>query len=138
MPLPLGEVKVDVFVEDEVFEKDVDMETAVKYQYLRNLFNQSIEFSRDENFKRLIVALAQSFNPDSINQLCYLAVSCLAIPKFFHKYGFLLQQFKSSNNSNLQYYPINKDYSLITTRSHKDNNSFLIVDIDIILGKELL
>ena len=97
MPLPLGEVKVDVFVEDEVFEKDVDMETAVKYQYLRNLFNQSIEFSRDENFKRLIVALAQSFNPDSINQLCYLAVSCLAIPKFFHKYGFLLQQFKSSN-----------------------------------------
>lgn len=73
------------------------METAVKYQYLRNLFNQSAQYSKDENFRRLIMALNQNFNVDSVNQLVYLAISCLAIPKFFHKYGFLLQQFKSSN-----------------------------------------
>ena len=97
MPQPLGEVKIDVYNEEDIFQKDVDMETAVKYHYLRNLFNKSLEFSRDENFKRLIIALSQSFNSESINQMVYLAISCLAIPKFFHKYGFLLQQFKSLN-----------------------------------------
>ena len=97
MPQPLGEVKIEVYIEDDIFLKDVDMETAVKYQYLRNLFNQSAQYSKDENFRRLIMALNQNFNVDSVNQLVYLAISCLAIPKFFHKYGFLLQQFKSSN-----------------------------------------
>jgi ATP-dependent Lon protease len=73
------------------------MEMSVKYQYLKNLLTRSMETSKDENFKRLIIALAQNFNTEIINELIYMCISCLSLPKFFHKYGFLLLQFKSRN-----------------------------------------
>lgn len=93
----MGEAKVTVFKEENLSETDVDMEMAVKYQYLKNLLTKAMETSKDENFKRLIVALAQNFNTESINELIYMCISCLSLPKFFHKYGFLLLQFKSRN-----------------------------------------
>ena len=56
-----------------------------------------MEYSKDENFKKLIIALSHNFNIEIINELIYMCISCLALPKFFHKYGFLLLQFKSRN-----------------------------------------
>ncbi len=73
------------------------METSVKYQYLQNLLGQAIDSSKDENFKRLMIALTQNYNTEYIYDLIYFCISCLSLPKFFHKYGFLLLQFKSSN-----------------------------------------
>lgn len=78
-------------------ELDVDMEMTVKYQYLKNVLTKAMEYSKDENFKKLIIALSHNFNIEIINELVYMCLSCLALPKFFHKYGFLLLQFKSRN-----------------------------------------
>jgi ATP-dependent Lon protease len=96
-PNPIGEVQASIFKEENLTEVDVDMETATKYQYLKNLLNQAMETSKDDNFKRLIIALAQNFDVEIVNQLIYMCISCLALPKFFHKYGFLLLQFKSQH-----------------------------------------
>ena len=96
-PTPVGQVKATVFKESNLTEIEIDMEMAVKYQYLKNLLTKAMETSKDENFKRLIIALAQNFNPEIVNELIYMCISCLSLPKFFHKYGFLLLQFKSRN-----------------------------------------
>jgi len=88
-------------MEEKITEVDCDMETSVKYQYLKNLLGQAIESSKDENFKRLIIALTQNYNTEYIYDLIYFCISCLSLPKFFHKYGFLLLQFKSSNIQDL-------------------------------------
>lgn len=77
------------------------METTVKYQYLKNLLTKTTETSKDENFRRLIIALAQNFNVEVVNELINMCISCLSLPKFFHKYGFLLLQFKSRNIQDL-------------------------------------
>jgi Lon-like ATP-dependent protease len=97
MPTPVGQVKVTIYKEENKTEADLDVETAVKYNYLKNLLNKVIESSKDENLRRLLLALAQQFNIDNMNELIYMCISCLAIPKFFHKYGFLLLQVKSEN-----------------------------------------
>jgi Lon-like ATP-dependent protease len=97
LPSPIGEVKAIVYKEEALKETDLDMDTAVKYNYLKNLLNKVMESSKDENLKRMIVALAQQFNVENLHELIYLCISCLSIPKFFHKYGFLLLQVKSQN-----------------------------------------
>lgn len=94
-PTPFGEVKAMVFQEESLTEHNVDMETAVKFQYLRSLLSRVTENSKDDNFKRLIIALSQNYNIDVINDLINLCISSLAMPKIFHKYGFLLTQIKS-------------------------------------------
>ena len=81
--ISVGEVKATIFKEDALKETDLDMETAVKYNYLKNLLNKVMESSKDENLKRLIVALAQQFNIKNLHELIYLCISCLFIPKFF-------------------------------------------------------
>jgi ATP-dependent Lon protease len=73
------------------------METAVKFQYLKNLLSQALESAKDENFKRLMMALTQNYNTENVYDLIYYCISCLSLPKFFHKYGFLLLQFKSTH-----------------------------------------
>lgn len=73
------------------------MEMGVKYQYLKSLLTKAIETSKDENFRRLILAYSQNFDTTILNQLIYMCLSCLTLPRFLYKYGFLLAQFKSSN-----------------------------------------
>jgi hypothetical protein len=41
---------------------------------------------------------------------------------------------KNFDFTNLNSLPINNDYSLVTTNTHNDSSSFLVVDIDIIQG----
>jgi len=95
-PTPIGEVDVIVYKEDPITENDIDMEMAVKYQYLKNLILKAMEPSKDENFRRLIVAYSQNFDTNLVNELIYMCLACLSIPRFLFKYGFLLSQFKSS------------------------------------------
>ena len=75
----------------------MDMEMSVKYQYLKNLLNVAMDSSKDENFRRLIIAYSQNFDLNFVNDLIYMCLSCLTLPRYLYKYGFLLAQFKSSN-----------------------------------------
>lgn len=96
-PSPIGEVEAIVYKEEPLTEADVDMEMAVKYQYLKNLLLKAMEPSKDENFRRLIVAYSQNFDTNILNELIYMCLACLTIPRFLFKYGFLLTQFKSTH-----------------------------------------
>jgi Lon-like ATP-dependent protease len=96
-PTPIGEVEAIIHKENDLLETNVDMEMGVKYQYLKILLAKITETSKDDNFKRLIIAYSQNFNIQKINDLIYMCLACLTIPKFLFKYGFLLNQFKSKN-----------------------------------------
>ncbi len=96
-PTPIGEVKARVFIEAKLTEDDVDMEMNVKYKYLKYLLGKVMERSKDDQLKRFISAFTQQYNPEIINDLINICICCLALPKIFHKYGFLNAQFKSKN-----------------------------------------
>ncbi len=95
LPQPIGEVQAEIYLEEDIHEKDVDMETLVKFQFLRNMVDKLTILARDENYKSIIISLLQIYNKDIINHLTYLVISLLTItPKFVLKFGFLSQQFK--------------------------------------------
>ena len=96
LPQPIGEVQADIFLEEDIMEKDVDMETLVKFQFLKSMVEKLTILSRDDNFKSIIISLYQIYNNNMINHLTYLVISLLTItPKFVLKFGFLSQQFKA-------------------------------------------
>ena len=93
----LGEVEATIFKESDLQEIDVDMETAVKFQYLKNLMNQAVLVAKDENFKRLLISLTKTYDSNFVHSMIYMCLSSLALPKVFHKYGFLLLNYKNAD-----------------------------------------
>lgn len=84
-PQDLGEVEAKIFLEEELSEDKLDEETHMKHQFLKKLFEKMAATSKDENFIRLLSALQQNYNLNNLNELIWMAVACLSLPKFFHK-----------------------------------------------------
>lgn len=76
-------------------------ETLIKFHFLKKMIEKTIAESKDEQFIRIISALQQNYNSDSLNETIWMAVACLALPKFFHKYGFLTSEVTSNDIQNI-------------------------------------
>lgn len=94
-PNDLAKVKATIYKEEYLYEESLSPEHQLKYQYLKKLIEKTITQSKDENFIRLLVALQQNYNMDILNDIINIALSSLALPKFFHKYGFLTSDISS-------------------------------------------
>lgn len=76
-------------------------ETLIKFHFLKKMIEKTLTESKDEQFIRIISALQQNYNTDSLNETIWMAVACLALPKFFHKYGFLTSEVSSNDIQNI-------------------------------------
>jgi Lon-like ATP-dependent protease len=91
-PNELGKVKATIYKEIPLNEEMLDSDQQIKYQFLKKLLEKTIAESKDENFMRLLIALKQNYNTESLNDLINISLASLSLPKFFHKYGFLTSE----------------------------------------------
>lgn len=96
-PNELAEVNATIYKDDQLSLYDLDDEQKLKYEYLKQLIEKTIQNSKDDQFIRLILTLKQNYNIDVLNDLIFMSLASLSLPKFFHKYGFLTSEISNNN-----------------------------------------
>lgn len=120
----IAEVRATIFKEDSLSPDQLEQDSQLKYEFLKKMLEKIITASKDENFTRLLMALQQNYNINVVNELIYLTLSSLALPKFFHKYGFLTSEISSDQIQSVLetkdiYARLDQVIKLITTFGNK-------------------
>jgi hypothetical protein len=95
LPKSVGEVVVDVIVEEEVRESNAEMEVSVKHHYIKNLLKETMNISQEEIIKNVMLGMTHIYNINSVTHVIYLAIACLDLNKFYKSW--FLFQYKSSD-----------------------------------------